>query len=174
MPVLNWPRRTVPAVITAGLFLCSACDSPANPDAAAEEVRSAVKGFLRAFENGDLDRMRDSFASDAVTFPRAIMQEGLELPVKVENFRRVVGLDPQMAAVIAGIREVRPDPPFFQLNPRDLQIRLFDNAALVTFHLEWTNAAGVHEVGRRTFVLENLADGWKVVHLHASSVRGSL
>jgi len=54
------------------------------------------------------------------------------------------------------------------LEPRDLEVQMFADAALVTFHLE-----NGRSLSRRTFVLSKESGLWKIVHLHASNVVGS-
>ena len=54
-----------------------------------------------------------------------------------------------------------------ELEPKDLEIVVFTDAALATFHLEGNN-----RVSRRTFVLAKREGLWKIVHLHASNVEG--
>ena len=59
-------------------------------------------------------------------------------------------------------------PPYLALRPDGLSIRRMGESALVTFHL--------HDPGilcRRTLILRQEADGWKIVHLHASNLPAS-
>lgn len=150
------------------LLLVSAAEA-SQPSAEAEhEVRTALKGFLTAFEHGDLEAMEAAFADDAVTFPRAIMSTSPPAEIRTEDYKRVVGLDPQMRELIARWRASGDPPPYIRLDPKDLEIRVFSEAALATFHLERDGS-----LSRRTFVLAKRAGAWKVVHLHASNVVGS-
>ena len=130
------------------------------------EVREALGVFLDAFEQGDVDAMRDAFADDAVTFPRAIMAPRSETPIHVDRYRRVRGIDPQMVELVTRLRESGEKPPLLRIEPRDLDIRLSGDMALVTFHL-----VGAESIGRRSFVLVRRDAGWKILHLHASTVR---
>ena len=57
-----------------------------------------------------------------------------------------------------GMRTVR-------LVPQELLIQIFDDAAVVTFHIE---RDGV--LRRRTIVFVK-KEGWRIVHLHAFSVK---
>jgi hypothetical protein len=52
------------------------------------------------------------------------------------------------------------------LQPRDLNIQIFGEVAIATFHLD--DRPGF--LNRRTIVLHNTPEGWKIVHLHASEV----
>jgi ketosteroid isomerase-like protein len=52
------------------------------------------------------------------------------------------------------------------VQPRDMEIQLFGNIAITTFHLD--DRAGF--LNRRTIILNKTKGGWKIVHLHASEV----
>ncbi len=145
-----------------------ACNSSVQAVDEEQEVKAVLTTFLRAFENGDIDFMEASFAENSVTFPRAIMSEEVDSPIRASDYKRVKGLDPQMRQLIAGWREGAVSPPYMSLEPKDLEVLLFTDAALVTFHLE-----NGESLSRRTFVLAKEQDAWKIVHLHASNVVGS-
>ena len=124
--------------------------------------------FLAAFENGDIERMEEFFAEDALTFPRIIMSNDGDRTIDAFAYKRIKGMDPQMKQVVREWREQRPGPPYVSLQPRDLEIKMFSDAALLTFHIEREN-----ELSRRTFVMASRNGCWKIVHLHASNVVGS-
>jgi len=129
---------------------------------------AALTTFLRAFENGELDVMEASFAADASTFPRAVMSSETVTPIDTADYRRVTGLDPGMRELIASWQDSSTGPPFMTLDPKELEIRVFTDAAIVSFHLEDGDM-----LSRRTFVLGKEEGSWKIVHLHASNVVGS-
>ena len=133
-----------------------------------QEVMAVLTTFVHAFENGDLDVMEASFADNSSSFPRAIMSNGFESPIQTSNYKRVRGLLPEMRDLIAGWREGAAGPPYMSLDPRDLEVMMFTDAAVVTFHLE-----NGRSLSRRTFVLAKENDSWKIVHLHPSNVVGS-
>lgn len=138
---------------------------PVNNAAASEaEIRATVTAFLRAFERGDIETMEAAFAEDAVTFPRVVMSSLGRPGIDPADYRRVRGIDPQMRVLIDAFKAGDKPPPYLRLEPRDLLIQLFGDAAVVTFHLEGRRLA------RRTFVLAKTAGQWKIVHLHASNV----
>jgi ketosteroid isomerase-like protein len=142
---------------------CTAGNSNAE-----QEVRATLFKFLAAFENGDIEFMEEFFADDALTFPRVIMSNEHDTGIRTSDYERVMGIDPQMRMAVREWREKLPGPPYITLQPEDLNIKMYSDVALVTFHLKHDNA-----LSRRTFVLVYQDGSWKIVHLHASNVLGS-
>lgn len=137
-----------------------------GPSHAAEaEVQAALDAFVEAFERGDKAAMLAAFADDAVTFPRAIMGPRSDETLDRDDYRRVPGIDPQMLALIDRLTRTAERPPYLDIEPRDVDIRVSGNMALATFHL-----VGTRSLGRRTFVLVKRDGAWKILHLHASNV----
>lgn len=126
----------------------------------AQQVREAVERFLSPFERGDIAAMEAAFARDATAFPRSVMASNRDFDIDLADFRRVRGMDPQMREIAAQIGQ----RPALRLEPRDLEVRLYGRAAVVTFHLDGDC------LGRRTLVLAACDGEWKIVHLHASNV----
>ena len=156
-------RRVV--VFGSVLLLVSA---PVGAQSAEDEsVRRALTDFLEAFAKGDLEAMKNSLASDATTFPRAIMSHNPPSDMRASEYQRVNGLDPQMIALIERRAKNRTASSNSTITPQDLEIKVFGDAALATFHL-----LGDNRVSRRTFILAKRSDEWKIVHLHASNVWG--
>jgi hypothetical protein len=63
-------------------------------------------------------------------------------------------------------RSGRTAPPYMKLSPLDMRIDpLAENVSLVTFHL--IDGA---VLSRRTLIFRRYADGWKIVHIHASNL----
>ena len=147
------------------LVLVLSCMIAAPASTAETDVRAALDAFIEAFENGDTDAMRTAFADDAVTFPRTVMGGRRDEPIETERYRRVSGLDPQMIEILEQRRAEGASPPLLRIEPRDVDIRVFGDVALVTFHL-----GGADSLGRRTFVMVRRESAWKILHLHASSV----
>lgn len=136
--------------------------------AAESDVLEALESFITAFENGDIETMEASFSPDAVTFPRSIMAHEYDGDIDVSKYRRVRGIDPQMRELIGSLEKSGRERPYLNIEPVDLDIQVFGDAALVTFHL----AGDDERLGRRTFVLALIDGAWKIVHLHASNVYG--
>ncbi len=117
--------------------------------------------FITAFEAGDTDAMRDAFAENATSFPRTVSDHSDDL----DRFRRSAGIDPEMLAVVEVAKGDSAEPPYLSIEPKDLEIHVAGDMALVTFHLV---ADG--ELGRRTFVMSRMDGDWKILHVHASNV----
>jgi hypothetical protein len=133
-----------------------------------QALRTVLSEFLSAFENGDTEKMETYFARDAVTFPRAIMSNNYEPGINTDDYRRVTGIDPNMLAAVDNWKATQPGPPYISLQPEDLDIKMYTDVALVTFHL-----TGENSVSRRSFVLSDTQGEWKIIHLHASNVIGT-
>lgn len=148
-------RHTLVAVpLVAALACAGAAAGQATPPEAA--VRSATADFVDALNDLDWDRLGARFDADATAF--------LPLP---DVPARVQGRD----AIVDRFRNAfarvpRTDgPPYLRNRPQDVDVRMIDDAAaVVTFHLgPSTNPA------RRTLVFAHSAEGWRIVHLHASA-----
>ena len=131
-------------------------------------VMAVLNTFVQAFENGDLQTMQSTFSDKATDFPRAIMSVNNDSPIDNSDYKRVRGLDPQMRMLIGIWDESGDEPPFMTLEPKDLEVQIFTDAALVSFHLE-----DGPSLSRRSFVFAKEESGWKIVHLHASNVVSS-
>ena len=120
-------------------------------------VRAAVDEFLTAFDLLDWERFRRCFASDAtVFFPWDLHPRRAEGATEVEaEFKRFFD---QARTRAAG-------PPYLNLVPLDIAIQVWQDVALVTFHLDRPPT-----IGRRSLVLQRQAQQWRIVHLHASGI----
>lgn len=124
-------------------------------------MHAALLSFIRAFEVGDVDSMRRAFAADATSFPRAAARQ----LAASDRARRTMGIDPEMLSAIDAAKVSGIAPPYFGIEPRDLDIHVSGDMALATFHLVRDG-----ELGRRTFVLRRDSNAWKILHVHASNV----
>lgn len=123
-------------------------------------VRRAAEHFLRVFENLDWERFRATWASEpTVFFPFG------DTPERVTGRRAV---EARWQRFFDETRAQTQGPPYLRLDPRDLRVDQYGDAALVTFTL---GGAGVGSVGRRTLLFVKENGEWKLAHLHASGVR---
>ncbi len=129
--------------------------SIANSDSLA--VQRAAAAFIEAFNNLDWERFRHSFSDEATMF----------FPSQ-SNPRRANGRD-EIEAVFKPyfdeIRKRKPNPPYLNIEPKDLKIQMLRDVAIVSFHL-----GGDDSVGRRTVVFQKQKGKWLIVHLHASVI----
>jgi ketosteroid isomerase-like protein len=123
-------------------------------------IEEALSAFLTAFANLDWPAFRVCFSGTATIFHPA-----------APNIRRIDSADQFEKAWLGVFERIkksssRVSPPYMNLNPIDLRVeKLSEDVALVTFHLD-----DGRTVDRRTVVFKREADGWKIVHIHASNI----
>lgn len=115
-----------------------------------------VQTFIRANETANLELIVGTF-DDAATvfFPNGQAQRADGKAEIREAFARLF--------------RSRTGP--ITITPRDVNIQLFDDSAIVTAHLGDLPPMPIREpitFARRTFVLRQVGDRWLIVHLHAS------
>jgi len=121
-----------------------------------DRVLATVQTFIRANETANLELILGTFDDNATVF----------LP----------NTQPQRANGKAEIREVfaqafKPRTGPITITPRNLDVQLFDDFAVVTAHSRDLPTAPILEpitFARRTFVLRQIGSRWLIVHLHAS------
>lgn len=138
------------------LVLLSVTPSVAQGTTPRDRIMETVQTFIRANETANLDLIVGTF-DDAATvfFPSGQAQRANGKAEIREAFARLF----------------RPRTGPITITPRDVNIQLFDAAAVVTAHLGDLPAMPIREpitFARRTFVLRQVSDRWLIVHLHAS------
>ena len=122
------------------------------------EVQTTLSEFIAAFDNLDWEKFRNAFADDATVFyPREFPRRAVGRAEFEKTFKRV----------FEQIRAGRSTPPFMDIQPHEMEIQIFGDVAIATFHLD----DKPNFVNRRTIVLRNTSGGWKIIHLHASEVQ---
>ncbi len=152
--------------LAAGLILAVtiAGSSPSRGIAPQSQGRSsieqAISTFLSAFNNLDWRAFRACFSDTATVFqPAAPYARRVESPGQFEQ---------AWLTVFDRIRKSsgRASAPYMDLRPADVRIeQLSEDVGLVTFHLIANTG-----VNRRTLVFKRYPEGWKIVHLHASTI----
>ena len=161
MSMLN--RRNVllslPGFMMPGISLPQSGQKSGQP-AFTSTVEQALTVFLAAFEKLDWPAFRVCFASDATVFHPALPNiKRIDSPEAFEN---------AWLSVFARIKKQsgRNAPQYMNLKPQDLRIEVLSpEVALATFHLIDGDV-----LCRRTILLKQVSDGWKIVHLHASNI----
>lgn len=148
--------------LIAMLMLCAGCATlesrppPMQPEAASE-VRAAAGKFLVAFDNLDWEPFKAAWAaSPSVFFPFPDTPRRIDGKAEVERV---------FAAFFKDVRATTSGPPYLHLNPKELQVQVFGDSALVTFML-----IREHRISRRSLLFVREAGEWKLVHMHASNV----
>lgn len=137
--------------------------APVQAPAAADSAgaHQAAMAFLTAFDSLQWEPFRAYFAEDVTMFfpfPDAAARADGRAAVEA-RFRRFFD-----DALAAWQRTGRPGAPRMGITPRDLRVQMVDDdVAVVSFHL------GEETPARRSLVFRHTAaDGWKLVHWHAS------
>jgi len=120
-------------------------------------IEKAMARFLVALNNLDLSVMLTLYDENATKFSPSRAERiegsavGLAIREQFEHIRR---------------GSQKSGPPYLNVQPQQMRIdRVSQDVAVVSFHLK--NETGV---GRRTLVWKRFSDGWKIVHLHASTL----
>lgn len=137
------------------ILLAPSVGAAQKPNAAEREVRQTIDHFVKVFTHLEWDAFIACFADDATVF----------FPPSAGIVGRATG----RAEVASGFRKVfdnfrsgRSGPPYFTIEPRDVDLRVYDKTAIVTFHLG--------QDSRRTLVFRKTGKRWLIVHLHASAM----
>lgn len=155
-------RRTV--LLSAPLMAISGCATPTldSSRSAEAQIEAFLKGFIDDFERLDWPSFRARFAEDSsVFFPPRF---GVALAAGRSQ------TDTLWESVFTRIRagSGRRAPPFMRLQPLDLKVQRWGGCAVVTFTLTGGPGAGA-AVDRRTLVLHDTPQGWRIAHLHGST-----
>jgi len=150
--------------LAAGLAGAAAAATAQAADRRAE-AESALRAFLKAFENDDLATMEAAFAPDATSFdPVAAYSAKASPSLDLAALHRQPGMPPTMRALVQKSLKSGSGPPYRKLDPKDLLIQAEGDVAVCTFHLESPGA-----LARRTIVLVRRGGAWKILHIHASN-----
>lgn len=125
------------------------------------DLEQAVQHFVTAFSHLQWTPFIYSFAEQpSVFYPF----EG--------TAERVDGTDAvaaRFSAFFEEARSSRPGPDYLALDPQNLHLEVIGDAALVTFHLRNDTS-----LGRRSMMWVRENGQWKIKHLHASTMPGSV
>jgi len=126
-----------------------------KPNSDSLAVQKAAEDFIVAFNNLEWEKFRNSFSNDATVFFPFI-----QAPHRANGRAEV---EPLFKQVFDGLRKRKPNPPYQNIQPKDVQIQMLKDVAILTFHLP-----GDDTFGRRTFVFRKQNGKWLIAHLHAS------
>ena len=123
------------------------------PDANTD-IRETLNDFFRAVEAMDLDRVAPFFDEDAQMFSPLGTY-----PARLDGRAAILA---QFKAIADTIKQM---PAPLKIDPQHRAVREFGDLALVTFHLNLPGGP----LHRRSFLLHKTANGWQIVHIHASA-----
>lgn len=119
-------------------------------------MKSAIN-FVTAFNNFNWTAFRESFTDDATIF-YPFWNQAKRVKGRQEIETTWLTIFPEFIDS-ANTRKL-------QISPKDIDIKLYRQTAIVTFHL----GDGVNSLSRRTLIMVKRKRDWKIAHLHASSV----
>jgi ketosteroid isomerase-like protein len=161
---MNNPRSIVRSALVVMLLLVSVAGASPSEDAETG-IAETIEGFMSALNNADVEALVATFTEDATAF----------LPL-ASNPTRVgghTGLREVFGPFFSHLRQRGGEPPFMHLAPHELKIQYGGDLAVATFHLSPIPEGELDaplSFSRRTLILVRTADGWKILHLHASQI----
>ena len=120
-------------------------------------VIKSVNNFVTAFNNFNWTTFRASFTDDATIFYPFWNQAR-----RIRGRREIETAWLRIFPEFGDTKNTRK----LQISPKDINIQLYRQTAIVTFHL----GDGVNTLSRRTLIMVKEKRNWKIAHLHASSV----
>jgi len=134
------------------------------PDSNAEPLGVSL-AFIDTLNTADSETMLALFAPDATVFvPLA------DSPARVRGKEHIARV---FEPLFSQLRESGEGPKYMNLIPRDTNVQINGDTAVVTFHLGEVPDEPLdqpYSFSRRTLVLSRLAGRWLVCHLHASNI----
>jgi hypothetical protein len=130
------------------------------------EVQHLMADFLTAFDNLDWPAFRKLWIEDPIVFQPLLEYnptgKRVEGAVEFEKSWQEVFDAGRKFSASRGVTKA----PYMNIQPQDLRIDILaPTVAVVTFHLPSPDA-----MGRRMFVAVKTDNGWKISHLHASTI----
>ena len=120
-------------------------------------VMKSVNNFVTAFNNFNWVAFRESFTDDATIF-HPFWNHARRIQGRREIETAWLTIFPEF--------EDRNNSSKLQISPKDINIQLYRQTAIVTFHL----GEGVNTLSRRTLIMVKKKRSWKIAHLHASNM----
>ena len=120
-------------------------------------VIKSVNNFVTEFNNFNWAAFRESFTDDATIFYPFWNQAR-----RIQGRREIETAWLTIFPEFGDTNNTRK----LQISPKDINILLYRQTAIVTFHL----GDGINTLSRRTLIMVKKKRSWKIAHLHASSV----
>jgi len=120
-------------------------------------VMRSVNNFVTAFNNFNWAAFRESFTDDATMF-HPYWSQAKRIQGRQEIEKAWLNIFPEFVDINNSRK--------LQISPKDIHLQLYQENAIVTFHL----GDGLNSLSRRTLLMTKEKGSWKIAHLHASSV----
>ena len=120
-------------------------------------VMKSATDFVTAFNNFDWENFRASFTDDVTIFSPFWNQAS-----RIQGKREIETFWLTIFPEFLDTKNTRK----LKISPKNIKIQLYGQTAIVTFHL----GDGVNRISRRTLVMIQEEDSWKIAHLHASTI----
>jgi ketosteroid isomerase-like protein len=149
-------KKLLVALVASFVFIVPAGLEAYSQNQDSLEVITATQNFLSSFNNFNWETFSGSFSDDATIF----------FPDWKERARRQ-GRAEIEKTWLSIFPEFKDSANTFKMNitPKDLLIQLYEQTAIVTFHL---GGGERPYLARRTIVWIKQKGQWKIAHLHAS------
>ena len=121
-------------------------------------VNNELNEFVESFKNLDFDNFQAFFADDVtVFFPPSVM-----ISQRINGKEKVMGV---FKTFFDKVKKNKTSPPYLDIVPKNKEISIFQDIAIVTFELEENIA-----LSRRTIILKKENGKFFIIHMHASRI----
>jgi len=151
-------RKLLTICFLALAFSLNCLAQSKNDTADSLKVGATLTQFVTAFKNLDMPEFSSFFADDVTVF----FPPSAKTPARVNGKKKVMDV---FKSFFEKVRASKPRPPYLDISPKNLSIKLYGNIAIATFELDDPGA-----LSRRTLVFRKTGDRYYIIHLHASLI----
>ena len=155
---MNYLKHLLLLAVVLASIMAPAFATDADPVA-------TVEGFVEALRRADLDALLSHMTDNATVFAPLPTSPG-----RIEGRDNIAAL---FEPFFNRILENTDGPVRMKIIPRDFDVRVMGDTAIVTFHLgelPEEPPTEPYQFSRRTFVLHLVNGEWKIVHFHGSNL----
>jgi len=151
-------RKLLTICFLALTFSLNCLAQSKNDTADSLKVVATLTEFVTAFKNLDMPYFSSFFADDVTVF----FPPSAKAPARVNGKKKIMDV---FKSFFEKVRASKPGPPYLDISPKNLSIKLYGNIAIVTFELNDPEA-----LSRRTFIFRKTGTKYYIIHLHASLI----